>query len=348
MFHPDYLGGGFSATFVDVTITGDLDFGSASVQSLFLGDNDELRFGNTAAASNAQLTWETADANANCLLLSLPTGGGTDVPVLAITDASGYQQDLGLFDGITDPTIGLLNAAGSVAGTYSWQQINMEGLVNETAYNFSIIQNATGSAVSGKRWINIEALGGTGYTGTNRMIYLRTQDSNVAFLEGNSGSGTTVLLERDGTLNLAGELNFFGEGVLTSATAEDFTIRPGTGGKFIMDASVVISPTAVQTLGAADQISPTTSSVDVQSDGGAVTLTSTPHIDSTGVNNGERLRIWGRSDTDLLTLQDNSNLAGSDLKMNGSTNFTLGLGDNIEFEYRLADGVWYEISRSDN
>ena len=39
MFHPDYLGGGFSATFVDVTITGDLDFGSASVQSLFLGDN---------------------------------------------------------------------------------------------------------------------------------------------------------------------------------------------------------------------------------------------------------------------------------------------------------------------
>src|SRR3989304_3486813 len=54
----------------------------------FLADDISLKFGNTAASPNVQMLWETADANANAFILSLPTGGGTDVPVLAIGDTS--------------------------------------------------------------------------------------------------------------------------------------------------------------------------------------------------------------------------------------------------------------------
>ena len=59
MFNPDYLGGGFSATFVNLTVNGDFDLGAAAVQGIFLGDDDELRFGNTQAAPDAAIMWNT-------------------------------------------------------------------------------------------------------------------------------------------------------------------------------------------------------------------------------------------------------------------------------------------------
>lgn len=58
---------------------------------------------------DASLIWETADANANAMLISLPAGDATNVPVLVIGDDTALNADLGLFDGITDPSIAVLS-----------------------------------------------------------------------------------------------------------------------------------------------------------------------------------------------------------------------------------------------
>lgn len=76
---------------------------------LHLNDDIYATFGNSAAAPNCKLTWETADANANCLLLTLPTGGATDVPVFVMGDVTAVGVDLTFFNGITNPTFAILS-----------------------------------------------------------------------------------------------------------------------------------------------------------------------------------------------------------------------------------------------
>ena len=64
------------------------------------------------AAQDAQFQWYTDDANANSLLLTLPNGDGTNVPVFVLGDRGGTDPatvDLGLFNGFVDPTIAILD-----------------------------------------------------------------------------------------------------------------------------------------------------------------------------------------------------------------------------------------------
>jgi len=110
-FSPDYLGGGFSATFVDVTLTGDLDFGAAAVQSLTLGDDDQLVLGD---GSDALFTFDTTDANANMLKLGLPAGTATEVPTLLVgLDSVVTGVDNAFGDGATDPRIAIVSPDGT-------------------------------------------------------------------------------------------------------------------------------------------------------------------------------------------------------------------------------------------
>ncbi len=61
------------------------------------------------------IIYETADANANELILALPEGGATDVPVLVIGDTTINNVDLGIFDGITQPSVAIMDKAGKYA-----------------------------------------------------------------------------------------------------------------------------------------------------------------------------------------------------------------------------------------
>jgi len=74
-----------------------------------LGVNDDiaLSFG---TSTDVSVLYETADANANELIMALPNGGATDVPVLAIGDQSVINKDLTYFNGITVPTLAILDA----------------------------------------------------------------------------------------------------------------------------------------------------------------------------------------------------------------------------------------------
>lgn len=97
---------GFSPTFVDVTITGNLEvdgnfsFGSASVQSLFIGDDDTIKFGNTSAAPDVSLGWNTTQT-VDALFLGLATAQNTFIIAengdIAYDFAHGAQTNPTLF-----------------------------------------------------------------------------------------------------------------------------------------------------------------------------------------------------------------------------------------------------------
>lgn len=93
-----------SLVYADVTYR---DGGQSTISSpqTFL-DDVPLKFGTGGTVS---LLWETADANANALLLAFPEGGAVDVPVFIVGDASALNVDLALLDGITDPTVAILS-----------------------------------------------------------------------------------------------------------------------------------------------------------------------------------------------------------------------------------------------
>jgi len=100
------------------------DAGSIEGAEVHFDDDDVLTFGNTQAAPNVSILWETADANANALLFAAPEGGATDVPVFIFADASALNVDLGLFDGTTNPTIAVLSDDHTKSGELSHDGTN--------------------------------------------------------------------------------------------------------------------------------------------------------------------------------------------------------------------------------
>lgn len=78
---------------------------------------------------------------------------------------------------------------------------------------------------------------------------------------------------------------------------------------------------------------------------GGVTLTSTPTI-SAGFD-GQLARIRCVSDTNVLTLQSESNYAGTLLILANGRNFQCGKGDSILLSYNGLTTRWEEMSRID-
>ena len=71
-----------------------------------LADDVALSFGTGTTSS---LLWETADANANALLLGLPVSNGTDIPALVIGDVNLINVDLGLLNTFTFPSLSVID-----------------------------------------------------------------------------------------------------------------------------------------------------------------------------------------------------------------------------------------------
>lgn len=84
----------------------------------------------------------------------------------------------------------------------------------------------------------------------------------------------------------------------------------------------------------------------IDSSGGVVLVGTTPSIaDGT---DGETVTFVGNSDSDTVTLQDESNLGSSGLQFSGGNDFTFGLYDTLTAYYDGTLDKWIEISRSDN
>ena len=72
-----------------------------------LPDEASLQFGDTMDVS---MYYETKDPDANALLVALPNGGAVDVPVLMVGDQHSIDQNLGFFNGLTQPRIAVIDA----------------------------------------------------------------------------------------------------------------------------------------------------------------------------------------------------------------------------------------------
>lgn len=77
---------------------------------------------------------------------------------------------------------------------------------------------------------------------------------------------------------------------------------------------------------------------------GDVEITATPSI--VAGFDGQEIDIEGTDETDTVTLQDESILAGSHLSLTGD--ITLGKNDNIKLRYNQSSSRWVEICRSNN
>lgn len=89
-------------------------------------DDAPFKFG---TGGTAQLLWETADANANALVLALPDGTTTDVPVLVVGDQSVLNADLTWFNGVTQPRIALVDADGDAWIALGYRVDDLGGLL---------------------------------------------------------------------------------------------------------------------------------------------------------------------------------------------------------------------------
>jgi hypothetical protein len=103
----------------------------------------------------------------------------------------------------------------------------------------------------------------------------------------------------------------------------------------------------IQDVTASGGVSITGDFMQVRGDGSAVTVTATPSIETEAIQ-GHILVLQGASNSNTLTLQDESSLSGSKLELDGAANVTLGLGDTLVLIYNSTTGKYYQISTCDN
>lgn len=168
-------------------------------------------------------------------------------------------------------------------------------------------------------------------------------------------AGSSIELAQDGVADTSGGI--YGKIQFLTRTSgvgytEKMTIRsngyigiaqPTPNATFELNGTMVYTNLATQSLSAASQVSANAVSITVVGNGGAVDLTSNPQI-MTPLAIGQRITIWGSSDTNTVKLDDSDGL-----QLAGGASFTLGLNDCIQLEARsVSPVVWAEISRSDN
>ena len=159
-----------------------------------------------------------------------------------------------------------------------------------------------------------------------------------------AGTSLSLLTNVDLNLSTTSDVDIgSGNFTIAGATGDFLTLGNATVGGFIN-----YTPSATADITAGGGITPTQTHMRAQGSGGAVTVTATPSIVLTGLTDGDIVKIEGRSDTNTLTLQDESSLAGSKLELSGAIDVTLGLGDIIRFTYNSSDGKLWEETRSIN
>lgn len=154
---------------------------------------------------------------------------------------------------------------------------------------------------------------------------MAVQDANNVNIQGGAYNGTVGLTTPD-------------TGIFDGLT---------TQGNLSIEGRTFTGSSGIQTLAAANTISPNASKLRVAGSGGAVILTSTPTI-TAAVADGQKIVIMGTDDANTVTLQDESNFANTKLRLAGGNDVTLGLYDTLELLYDDATGFWVQVSASNN
>ena len=149
--------------------------GQATVHAVYADDNS-LGLGE---GTPAQIVWDTSDPNANMLKLELPAGGSVNVPVILV--GIGHRgEDLGFFDGVTQPTLGVVDADRN-----SWLVMDFSGddasrIRSNRDIDLSIIDNSA-TAMTIKQ-------------GSDAYLIIDTANSSESVSIGTGVSGTAITL----------------------------------------------------------------------------------------------------------------------------------------------------------
>jgi hypothetical protein len=149
-----------------------------------------------------------------------------------------------------------------------------------------------------------------------------------------------------GTLKI-GSILYLNDINIAGTITQTYGTRFQTG-ELLYSGTVTTTPTATQNITAGIGITSAMFSAitRVQGNGAPVIVTATPNV--AAGSDGQIMIIQGDSDTNTLTLQDESSLVSSGLLLTQGNNMTLGKGCILQLIYDAGDGKWYEISRSDN
>lgn len=114
---------------------------------------------------------------------------------------------------------------------------------------------------------------------------------------------------------------------------------------FTVDGQLHLDP-GVQALSAGSTIASTAAAIEVTTSGvGNVTLTSTPTV---AAGDGDVLLIVNVDATDNVVLQDETSLTGSNLRLAGGGDLTLGPRDSVTLYYAPTLAEWVQIGSGDN
>lgn len=209
---------------------------------------------------------------------------------------------------------------------------NLQMTTGNAGNNSGNIQMSTGTAVGSRGFVQIDAFGVNLANGTSLHFFNTGMTQHISFELPSTGTGTAnYKLPFDGTNGQVLSTN--GSGDLTWADAEvPPMLNGGSGGPALVTAAggVVISSQTYK------------NKVWVVSNGGTVTVTATTSVTSC-TRDGSELVIIGTSDTDKIILQDQSNLVGSGLSLNG--NWTGKLDSVLSLVCDITRGLWVEMSR---
>ena len=208
-----------------------------------------------------------------------------------------------------DPGYTLVALMGQV--DINSDQIN---IVNGTVYSLDGIQIGN-SLLGGKVLINIVMPDAK----VNKLLLSFDQDGALLL-----GAGSKLYSKSEGLLTLDGSLEVI----------KNLYIK----GKFITPAS------GIQYLNSDSKIDPNASKVKIAGKDAAVILTG-EQIEPG--EDGQNLIIQGGDDTNTLTIQSQSVLAESIIKMS-QPNRILGKGDILILMYDATDGIWYEAGYANN
>lgn len=159
----------------------------------------------------------------------------------------------------------------------------------------------------------------------------------------------TIATQDAASVNITGGALNGSLGASTPSTIVATTIQGTTinaSSDVTAQAKLFTPSSAIQSLLAASPISPNAAKIRVVGNGGAVTLTAVPTITNPAAE-GQRILIIGTDDTNTVTLQNESALAGSKLKL-GAASRVLGAGDVLDLIWDSVMALWLEVSFANN
>ena len=185
--------------------------------------------------NDARFSWDTTDANANAMLLQMPAGTGTNVPVLVIGQSI-ESVDLGLYNGVVDPRIAIFGV-GAVATGPVLEFRKARGSVTSptvvtSADDMGSIDFygavAAGEYVRGAR-ILAEMTGTIATTrGPGVLTFLTATDEAPSVLTAALTLGAAQQATIGGALTVTGTSTFNGNLILPANTDLTFTGTTGT------------------------------------------------------------------------------------------------------------------------